>query len=514
MFRIAATSAVFAFAASLAGPAFATVQEPAANQPPDAPTELSMIGVGDRGCGGVVPGLPDISARVSDPDGGTLSAHFRVERLNGSTWAEVGTRVVHAASGSVARTFIDATWAQTPEGAWINTKYRWTVGAVEAEGEQLAGPRSAPCEFVLDTVDPQLTVVKPTATVPGGKTVPLPDDGELLWLQRGTLLTMKLDPAGSVGYGGVNDVDRYEWNLGFGAMRGSANPSQLGSTYLLKIDTTDISRTGPLPLLIKAFDRSGRFTERELEVYLAGPAQEAEYAFDEGLAATRARDGYDDGSPASTFLLQGGASRSINVPDEDFNLHLNGVDATAVSGTPVVRPALSSPHRAFSVGAWVRPGRIAGHRVLVSQRTSTGMVYAVGIDRCASGVWGCPFFTLRNPDTRASYTARAATPVRLNEWVYLAGSYNDFTPRGRRIQASATYPGGTTKPGRTWLPSAFSLPRMSAGHTRVGAELVGARLSRFFAGHVEELRFFHGELGTDDIRFQMFSVPEGPLAPE
>lgn len=513
MYRSAPALIGLALAAGLSTPLGVTAAgaaEPEANQPPLAPTEVGF-GVSYAGCDDFVPSLPDMSSRLTDPDGDTMSANYRLARVDNGSWTGLGSKVVQGvASGSIARTFIDPALAQTPDGSWRQTKFRFTVGAVEAVGEQFAGPRSAPCDFILDTTNPKLTVVNPVATLPGGGSTPLPAGDAI---PRGSELQMTLDPAGSNGYGGVNDVDYYRWGIDGDStsLAHTVDPAMLGSKHALKIDTTDLS-SGPHRLIVRAYDRAGRMSEPWESDYffISGADHHADYAFDEGATAPVARDGLDDGSRASTFNLTGGAGHSVNVPDQNFNLSLDGASGTAVSGSPVVRPPVSARTRALSFGAWARPSDVAGRRVLVSQVTSVGQVYTLGIEPCATGGGACAFFTLRNPETGKSYTARSTVKVRVDTWVYLAGSFNDFTPKGRRIQVWAQYPGAGQTVRTTWLPATFKVPSMGTGHTRIGSELAGPTAASYWSGHVEDLRFFHGAVNRHDVRVQMLMAPEGP----
>lgn len=514
MSRLALVTLGIGLATGLAGAAVPVAQAAAEeNRPPEAPTELALRDLGPAECGDFVPGVPRMQARLSDPDGDDLTGTFRVTRLESGAWGGRHTVTDDNGSGLLFSHEFEPAWAQSSAGTWIDTKYAWSVQATELRSDgqpALSGPRSPFCYFVLDTADPKLRIESATITQPGGKTVSLIGSGTRLL--RGGQIKIVLDPAGSKGYGNVNDVDRYQWDfwqLGLGTNE-VVDPGALGSKGVVYVDTTELS-AGPMPLVMAAEDRAGRRSAtRSIDVFLAGADQYADYTFDEPLTSTRAADSLDDGTRSSTFVLTKGATRSVNVPNENHNLHLDGVSGTAVSGTPVVKPAFSSPYRSFTVGAWARPTDVNQRRVLASQETRSGQIYSLGITPCGDAA--CSFFTLRNPDTGEQYTARSSVPLRTDEWVYLAGSYNDFMPTGRRIQAWAQYPNTpTTQPGTTWLPRTFSLPAMSAGNSRIGSETSGGRARYFWAGDVESLRYFEGSLIESEVRSQMWPIPAGPV---
>lgn len=516
MRRIATTMAGLCLVVTAtSAPLSAAQAEPEDNQPPLAPTEVDIDYFG-RNCGDFVSGLPRMRARLTDPDGDLMRANYRAARVDNGSWTALGTDgETTVTSGSVSARSFNPAWAKTASGAWIQTKYRWTVGAVEAETEPpLSGPRSEPCDFILDMADPKLTIASATATVPGGGTVSLPHDG---WLPDGSTIKVVLDPAGSKGYGGVNDVDKYGWVWwsdppvdGYPTV----DPVKLGAKGVLTIDTSDLS-SGPRPLTVWSVDRAGRWSEpQRIDINVGWPDLYADYAFDEELASTSAIDGRDDGARASTFHLSGGATRSVNVADQNHNLSLDGSSGTAVSGSPVVRPPTNAPTRAFSVGAWARPSDVTRRQVLLSQVNDAGTVFSLGIRPCVRGTRACSFFTLHNPALGQTHSATSLVPVRQDEWVYLAASYTDFTSQGRRIRVSAQYPDASFAPGVTKVADGFVVPSLATGHTRIGSETAGDLVSSYWAGHVDELRFFRGELSGNDIRQQMImGPPDGPLAP-
>ncbi|MFB9388777.1 FG-GAP-like repeat-containing protein [Streptomyces coeruleoprunus] len=160
------------------------------NHPPETPTGLGTNPRTSCSVGGTIGNTSvSIHAKIDDPDGGNLTAHFQAFKA-GTTTPAVDT-TVPALKGRIATVVLPS--ASTPSG-----DYTWRVRAKDADGVYSAW--SSTCKFRLDRARPSLPPVISSVTFPSGdKGWPNPtgaarSEGEFTFTPNG-----------------VNDVVSYHW---------------------------------------------------------------------------------------------------------------------------------------------------------------------------------------------------------------------------------------------------------------------------------------------------------------
>lgn len=175
------------------------------NTVPNVPNSLDTI-PSSGGCDTVAPyttiGNTDVTltAKVSDPDGGTVRAQFRLWGTNNlAGGAEIFNQIVSASSGTVAKVKIPKATLQKHLAA-AKGNFGWKVQALDASASSAWNPQSSTCRFDFDPTRPSTPPTISSQQFPDGS------DG---W----PAVTGQARTAGTfiLGNGGVNDVKSYEY---------------------------------------------------------------------------------------------------------------------------------------------------------------------------------------------------------------------------------------------------------------------------------------------------------------
>ncbi|GGX74376.1 hypothetical protein GCM10010298_44160 [Streptomyces microflavus] len=175
------------------------------NTVPNAPNSLDTI-PSSGGCDMVAPyttiGNTDVTltAKVSDPDGGTVRAQFRLWGTNNlAGGAEIFNQIVSATSGTVAKVKVPKATLQKHLAA-AKGNFGWKVQTLDASANSAWNPSASICRFDFDPTRPSTPPTVSSQQFPDGS------DG---W----PAITGQARTAGTfiLGNGGVNDVKSYEY---------------------------------------------------------------------------------------------------------------------------------------------------------------------------------------------------------------------------------------------------------------------------------------------------------------
>ncbi|WP_274031968.1 VCBS repeat-containing protein [Streptomyces sp. MMBL 11-1] len=175
------------------------------NTVPNLPNSLDTI-PSSGGCDMVAPyttiGNTDVTltAKVSDPDGGTVRAQFRLWGTNDlAGGAEIFNQIVSATSGTVAKVKVPKTTLQKYLTA-AKGNFGWKVQALDASAHSSWNPNPGTCRFNFDPTRPSTPPTISSQQFPDGS------DG---WPST----TGQARTAGTfiLGNGGVADVTSYEY---------------------------------------------------------------------------------------------------------------------------------------------------------------------------------------------------------------------------------------------------------------------------------------------------------------
>lgn len=175
------------------------------NTVPNAPNSLDTI-PSSGGCDMVAPyttiGNTDVTltAKVSDPDGGTVRAQFRLWGTNNlAGGAEIFNQIVSATSGTVAKVKVPKATLQQHLAA-AKGNFGWKVQTLDATANSAWAPDPGTCRFDFDPTRPSTPPTISSQQFPDGS------DG---W----PATTGQARTAGTfiLGNGGVNDVKSYQY---------------------------------------------------------------------------------------------------------------------------------------------------------------------------------------------------------------------------------------------------------------------------------------------------------------
>ena len=431
------------------------------NSYPDRPTGLSAE---HKGCAVApnepyvnplnpsdAPRGPTLRARVTDPDGGLVRAHFEWYQRGGAKLGEVTT--TNATSGS---TFA----ATVPTGTFADgAKASYRVRGFDGRDH---GPWSGWCEVTLDRTRPGQPPAVSSATYPEN------------------------DLGGSVGWtggftfsaNGVSDVAGYLYDL-------HSSPSQyiaanrVGGTATGLVTPLD---DRPHDLYVRSVDRAGNLSD--LYRYHFTPARGtppvAHWRL-EGLAETEVVDSRPQRHDGTIAI---GPSRWVTGRHGDAMRFDGGSGHVNTRNGPAVRT-----DRSFSVAAWVKLERTGDSwQVAVSQdgnRTSGFYLqYASDVRK-----WS---FNLMRSDVDNAAPDRVVSDglAQVGVWTHLAGSYDQAAGRLRLyvngVQQSHvgshtsawTHPSGTVQLGRV---------KYNGGH------------QGYWQGAVDEVRIYDRVLSADEV---------------
>ncbi|WP_236241089.1 VCBS repeat-containing protein [Streptomyces sp. CC228A] len=231
------------------------------NSAPNAPTSLDTIP--SAGCKTTAPygliGNTDVylTAKVSDPDGGTVQTQFRLWGNNDlSSSAAIFDQTVSATSGTVVKVKVPKTTLAAKEGI-AKGVFRWKARTYDGSSYSSWVPGTA-CGFLFDSTRPSLP--------PGVSSAQFPD-GSNGW----PVNTSAVRTAGTFTFtsGGVSDVTKYEyWSDSDGTHR-FATPNIAGGNTTVTITPTVV---GSNRLYVVSHDKAGNLSDRQTYLFYAnGP---------------------------------------------------------------------------------------------------------------------------------------------------------------------------------------------------------------------------------------------------
>ncbi|WP_438488887.1 FG-GAP-like repeat-containing protein [Streptomyces sp. S186] len=224
------------------------------NTPPNAPTNLDtspstrVNGSCSPSNGGYVTlGNTDVAltAKISDPDGGTLKARFIVWPTGGSGF--VLDKTISVTSGTIARVAIPKATFQNKDGV----TFSWQVQAQDGRTTSAWTP-NPPCRFRVDTTRP--------STPPDIASDQYPDGSNGWPTKTGIARTPGTFALSS---GGVKDVQKYEYFTEWDATVRTATPASAGGSASVKLTPM---AAGPHMLYARSLDKANN--RSDLAAYL------------------------------------------------------------------------------------------------------------------------------------------------------------------------------------------------------------------------------------------------------
>ncbi|WP_232376269.1 LamG-like jellyroll fold domain-containing protein [Amycolatopsis aidingensis] len=366
------------------------------NSYPNAPDSLGMEGgllPCARGDARPYVGVrdPQLRARVTDPDGGSLTGRFALHRGPAGDGALVGN---YSATGVPSGSFAQV---DVPESALSEQEtYNWSVHSSDGE---LSSNWVGNCEFTVDRTPPGLPAVTstdyPFDTPSGG---------------LGQTGTFSFDAAGT------SDVQYYLYSFTEEQTDDPQNrvdANGLGGGASIEWTPT---LDGPQTLFLRSVDRAGNRSE----IYRYRVFVKADDPLKPGLTSHWALDGdLADGTGNGHALTAAGAATVDEAGYRGQAVLLDGVDDRLHSQGPVVDTSGS-----FSVSAWAKLDAIGRWPAVASQ--DGARVSAFQLQATPEGEWG---FAMFPEDVDGGGTGhvrvRSPEPVEVGVWTHLLAVYDD-----------------------------------------------------------------------------------------
>ncbi|MBO0981297.1 LamG domain-containing protein [Microbacterium sp. SD291] len=450
------------------------------NRPPNKPTGVKLSSPSVACASGtsrpkIASTTPTLTAVVTDPDGGTVQAHFQIVQAGTSTEVWNSGTLAGKASGSSFSATVSA-------GKLVNGQsYQYRVTATD--GSKWSGWSTALCEFTVDTSKPVAPVITPVRT---GVAAIYDEDVE----------------RGGVGFAGKftlsrgtsTDVKSFSYAFNSTTLSSTVVPDASGNAVISFTPTA----AGATTLTARSVDE-------------AGNTSETTYKFDVGAAKEDGIWMLDEGDGASAADTSGvGTARSLTVSGaawtegphalfgsrpSDQALDFDGSDDFASTG-PIIDAKDS-----FVVSAYVW---------LNAEKLTTGTYTAVSQDgvaqsgfhlsylpSCTGTTTGCWSFGMKNADATgaASTTVTSSVPVVGDQWVHLVGAH-DLTTKSVKLWVCEI---GTPSAPGAGSPVASSSARSATPWSATGAFVLGRGLAdgvstNWWPGRIDNVRVFSGEI--------------------
>ncbi|GAA1790139.1 LamG domain-containing protein [Luedemannella flava] len=447
------------------------------NRPPNKPSPLS-ISPCDSACASpavVSNRAPKLMAKVSDPDGGTLSVKYEVSFTSSGSVVRTAT-VTGVASGATAA------WTVSPTFSG-DAGYRFRVQACDAYD---CGAWSNYFNFTTDMVNPP-----PPKVAPVNPALYFEDDdsGEASG-GMGVAGQLQITPNGG------KDIVEYEWWLD--DTKKHTITTSLDTNKAAKITVKPV-KDGPRTLTVLGRDAAGRSSSASTYTFRVASAEVSAgiWSLDEAAGATVAvnalRQPEGETVPDLRFLngsVLGGVAFGTARGTEDRGATFDGSTGyiatsgpvLATDGSPDPYDTTAEPDpRGFSVAAWVYAADTAD-RVAVSQNGSLHSIFRLGL---SGGKW-C--FTVDTADTSAGTSVKACSTlaVKTNAWVHLTGVYDAATKQIRimAFDADCTAPNAAA--------TAFTTaPWHAMGAFVIGRGLNGSGVAaNYWKGAIDEVHAY------------------------
>ncbi|MFC5286203.1 LamG-like jellyroll fold domain-containing protein [Actinokineospora guangxiensis] len=434
------------------------------NSRPNAPTELGITAATKTfpcttGAGRAFVGTrtPKLRARVSDPDGATLSAGFRVfVGPHNNTGASTDTTDSSTPSGQFAEVTLPA-GRISADGV-----HTWRVWANDGDVSTWSGN----CEMHIDTVTPGTPTIT-SASYPAGH----PGGGV------GVPGTFTLSPPATDPH---QDIDYYLY--GFtdtgGEPVAKANPSQLNAPATI---SWVAQKSGPQVLTVKAVDRAGNtsaavnypLTVADYQVGVSGKV--AHWSFADSLADTSGIKtlGFTGLPPEGSYgpgANDEGAGAHF-APDAGMHYQTSG--------------ALVRTDRAFTLSAWAKLTSDTQDHVALALTGTVGTAVDLRYSH-ADAAWA----VVATGGDGGSVITKVTAPATLDAWTHLAVVYDPAAGNALRLHVNGAVAGQGTVPGSLWN---------ATGPLFIGGGKTQTQPADYFTGALDTIRLHDSALDTTQI---------------
>lgn len=427
-------------------------------------------------CGRWVASLtPQISAVMSDPDGGNLNPQFSV--VTGGNGNDVrwdsGWMQVIGASGSRFT-------ATVPVGVLVDGG-SYAFHARGGDGAR-GGDWSTWCGFAVDVTKPLVPTV--AAETVGVQAV------YVSGAERGGVGLV-----GSFSFDRGSSSDVVSFRYGF---NDPLTPSSIGVSADGRASVSfSPTAAGPVTLTVVSVDRAGNLSSpREYQFDVASPVEDVIWKLDEGDGVTAAGTGPKVAGPLSITGAgwAQGPHQLFGSRRDDWALRFDAEEDVATSEGPVLDTSKS-----FTVSAHVRLDETKlsqGDYTALSQDGLSQSGFQLGYrSNCGAGD-DCWSFGMPDTASGATVTAASSSSVTAGDWVYLVGEH-DATAKTVRLwvcevgtpeQLATGEPVGSAaviRGGTAWQsPGVFAVGRGQA----MGAE------AAWWPGEIDNVRLFSGQI--------------------
>ncbi|MBN6033361.1 LamG domain-containing protein [Amycolatopsis sp. 195334CR] len=417
------------------------------NSVPDKPGQLGMEN-GQIPCASgenrpyVFTPTPRLRGKLTDPDAGTLQAHFSLHKgaVGASTQIWTGS-TGNIPSGSFAEVTVPSGLV-TEEGI-----YNWSMSASDG-----GSPSSwvGSCEFAVDKTVPGQPGVSSTDYPAGGS------------------------PAGGLGQtgtfaftaNGTTDVRHYLWSVSeqeHDDPKTRADADGLGGPAVVR--WTPVSE-GLQTMFVRSVDRAGNLSEivkYRLNVRYGDPLLG-------NLTGHWKLNGNADDSSGNNRHLAGPSGTTAGYDGQAATL--DGLTQRLSRPGPVVDTSKS-----FSVAAWAKLDKVGGWPTLLSQDgvTTSGFQLQATHD----GRWGAAMFSQDVNGGGTHARAVATTQVQVGVWTHLVAAYDHGSGRLRLYVNGAL--AAEVAHTSTWS---------AGGDFQVGASQWNGGRVDFFPGALDEIRAY------------------------
>ncbi|GII58442.1 hypothetical protein Pth03_68310 [Planotetraspora thailandica] len=411
--------------------------------------------------------LPQLTAKLTDLDGGRLGAQFAVSWPDASgkvvrQWWSTGDENTPPPSGSFKSSGSPFTAPPLPESIPQETVAGWEVRAWDglAWGPWSSAGDATRCRFAYEKGGPEDPVVT-SADYPGSMdptAAPPPTVG----LGRYGTFTVSSSST---------DVVRYLWDLDTSASANHVIATKAGAPRDIQVLPTS---DGPHSLAVRAVDAYGN-SSREVTYrfnVLPGQPDRAAWSLDEGSGAVAA------GSSGSYPLDLGGHAALGADGHSGTALTMTDEDSYAES-----RGAVLDFARGFTVSAWVKADDLSRSRTVLSQAGTYNSGVALGYD-AESGKWALRLSTADDPSGTA-VAATSGAPAVPGRWTHLVGTYNG--------KSATLYVDGVAAPSVS--VTAFG----ARGNLEIGRLRDRGAWAEPWAGEIDDLRVWDRAVSASQV---------------
>ncbi|WP_347590402.1 LamG domain-containing protein [Streptomyces sp. B6B3] len=405
------------------------------------------------------------ATNVTDPDGDKVRVEFRALWDNGDGQGNV----VRWESGLSTLKNSGSTFNVTlPDRLPDNGRVQWEARSHDGERASPWSASGSPsrCTFHLDTNVPRA----PTVTSPEYPAADPadPQDGWHDGLGRYGDFTFD-SPA--------SDANRYRYGLNSDPRAANEVATTNGAARTVRLAPPKV---GVNWVTVAAYDEAGNRSEPRTYLFVvrAGSPERTVWDLDEEAGAPSASG---EGEPWEAALAGDAVTGAAGV--SGGALQLGGESGYAATETSVVDTSKS-----FAVSLWARlpEGGVSATGTAVSQAGKNTYGFQISVD---PGTGGWSFAVPAADSTSASVTrARQGEAATVGEWTHVV-AVSDRPLNQLRLYVD----------GQLAATTAFTSPWEARGVVALGAALSGQTAGQFFAGEVDEIRFYDRWLSESQV---------------